>query len=303
MKKYKSVVTGGAGFIGSHIVDRLVDLGHSVTVIDNESSLVNEQYYYNDNADYYPYDIADYDLVRPLFDGADYVFHLAAEARIQNAINNPLKCIKTNSYGTAVVLECSRQAGVIKVIYSSTSSSYGLKNLPPLHEDMIEDCLNPYSAAKISGEKLCKIYNDLYGVRTITLRYFNVYGPREPLSGPYAPVVGLFLKQHRSGKPLTIVGDGQQRRDFTHISDVVEANIMAMNYENPLYHGTAFNVGTGRNHSIMALANMISRDHKFLDPRPAEARETMADITKIVREFGWQPTKNIEDYIKEQLNG
>jgi UDP-glucose 4-epimerase len=302
VKKSKSIVTGGAGFIGSHVVDRLIDLGHSVTVIDNESSPTNKQYYYNDQADYYPYDISDQDLVRPLFDGADYVFHLAAEARIQNTINNPLKCIKTNVYGTAVALECSRQTGVKKFIYSSTSSAYGLKNHLPLHEDMIEDCLNPYSMAKVSGEKLCKIYNDLYDVKTVILRYFNVYGPREPTNGDYAPVVGLFLEQRRSGEPLTIVGDGTQRRDFTYISDVVDANICAMEYNNLIYHGTFFNVGTGFNHSVLDLAKIIGGEYRFLDPRPAEARETLADITKITREFDWQPKKRIEDYIREQLS-
>lgn len=298
---YKTLVTGGAGFIGSHIVDKLISLGNEVIVIDNESSTVAHKFFKNPKASYHKLDIADYDSIRDLFDGIDYVFHLAAESRIQNTINNPLKCIRSNAYGTAVILQCSREVGVKKVIYSSTSSAYGLKNQPPLQEDMTEDCLNPYSVAKVSGEKLCKIYNDLYGLKTIIFRYFNIYGPREPLKGPYAPVVGLFLRQFKNNEPLTIIGDGLQRRDFTHVDDAVSANISAMEYSNDLYHGTVFNVGTGKNHSVLELAEMISDNLKFLDPRPAEARETLADNTKICREFGWRPTKSIEEYIKENL--
>jgi UDP-glucose 4-epimerase len=301
MKKTRSIVTGGSGFIGSHIVDQLIKIGHEVIVIDNESSPSNDYQYRNNQAEYYVYDIADYDLVRPLFDNIDYVFHLAAEARIQNAINNPVYCVNTNAVGTAVVLESAKQAGVKKVIYSSTSSSYGLKNKIPLKETMEEDCLNPYSISKVAGEKLCKIYNDLYGLKTITLRYFNVYGPREPMRGPYAPVVGLFLRQRRAEEPLTIVGSGHQRRDFTYIDDVVRANIMAMEYSNDQYHGTVFNVGTGRNYSILEIASMISDHVRFIDPRPAEAFETLADISKINREFGWLPSVTIESYIRKEL--
>lgn len=301
----KSIVTGGAGFIGSHLVDKLVELGHEVIVIDNESAIVHEHFYYNDKATYHKIDIADYCGVRPLFEGVDYVFHLAAESRIQPAIENPLLCFQTNAYGTGVILQCAREAGVKKVIYSSTSSSYGLKNNPPLSEDMPEDCLNPYSVAKVAGEKMCKMYTDLFGLKTIVLRYFNVYGPREPLKGNYAPVVGLFLRQHKAGQPLTIVGDGQQRRDFTHVSDVVSANIKAMNYVpedfTPDYHGTVFNVGTGTNNSILELALMISDTIKFIPARPAEAKITLANNEKIKRVFYWQPTKKIEDYVKENL--
>lgn len=296
----KSIVTGGAGFIGSHLVDKLIELGHEVVVIDNESSEVHEHFYYNDNATYYKIDIADYCGIRPLFEGVDFVFHLAAESRIQPAINNPLLCFQTNAYGTGVVLQCAREAKVKKVIYSSTSSAYGLKNQIPLSETMPDDCLNPYSVAKVAGEKMCKMYTDLFGLPTIVFRYFNVYGPREPLKGSYAPVVGLFLRQNKAGETMTIVGDGTQRRDFTHVCDVVDANVRAMNYEGQL-HGTVFNVGTGKNNSVLELAKMIGDNIKFIPPRPAESKETLANNSKIRNEFGWQPTKQIEDYIKESL--
>jgi UDP-glucose 4-epimerase len=296
----KSIVTGGAGFIGSHIVDKLIELGHEVIVIDNETSTVHNHFYYNDKATYHKIDIADYCGIRPLFEGVDFVFHLAAESRIQPAIENPLLCFQTNAFGTGVVLQCSREAGVKKVMYSSTSSAYGLINEPPLVETMPDDCLNPYSVAKVAGEKMCKMYTDLFGLPTVIFRYFNVYGPREPLKGAYAPVVGLFLRQKKAGEPMTIVGDGTQRRDFTHVIDVVDANIRAMDY-NGGQHGTVFNVGTGHNHSVLELARMIGDNVKFIPPRPAESKETLANNEKLCWAFSWEPTKKIEDYIKESL--
>ena len=296
----KSIVTGGAGFIGSHLVDKLIELGHEVIVIDNESSTVHNNFYYNDKAEYHKMDIADYCGIRPLFEGVDFVFHLAAESRIQPAIENPLLCFQTNAFGTGVILQCAREAKVKKVIYSSTSSAYGLKNEPPLVETMPDDCLNPYSVAKVAGEKMCKMYTDLFGLPTVIFRYFNVYGPREPLKGAYAPVVGLFLRQNKAGEPMTIVGDGTQRRDFTHVVDVVDANIRAMDYNGNM-HGTVFNVGTGKNNSVLELARMIGDNVQFIPPRPAESKETLANNLKIMSQFGWGPTKNIEDYIKENL--
>lgn len=302
----KSIVTGGAGFIGSHIVDKLIELDHTVTVIDNESAEVNDKYYYNSAAAYYKLDIADYSSTRALYDNADYVFHCAAESRIQQTIDNPLLAVRTNMQGTATVLQCSRETGVKRVMYSSTSSGYGLNKIFPQSEDMPDDCLNPYSVSKIAGEKLCKMYSDLFKLPTIVFRYFNVYGPREPVKGPYAPVVGLFLRQHLSGNSLTITGDGEQRRDFVHVSDVVSANIAAMLKqfsadENP--YGQVYNVGTGCNHSILELAKMISDDIKFIPPRQGEARITLANNSKIRQTFGWNPSVKIEDYIADILKG
>jgi UDP-glucose 4-epimerase len=301
----KSLVTGGCGFIGSTLVDKLLSLGHEVVVIDNKSSEVHESFYNNSKATYHTKDIADYEGTRDIYKGVDYVFHCAAESRIQPAIHNPLLAVKTNTLGTATVLQCAREAGVKRVMYSSTSSAYGLINTPPLNETMPDDCLNPYSVSKVSGEKLCKMYTDLFKLDTIIFRYFNVYGPREPLKGSYAPVVGLFLRQHAENKPLTIVGDGEQRRDFTHVDDVVNANILAMmktvaeNEESPF--GKVYNVGTGKNHSVLELARMISKNIEYLPPRPAEARFTLADNSRMKKVFGWEPTKHIDEYIKGKL--
>ena len=297
----KCLITGGAGFIGSHIVDKLIEKGHEVVVIDNESSEVHDHFYFNDKATYHKLDIADYQATRSVYDGVDYVFHCAAESRIQPAILNPLLAIRTNTLGTGTVLQCSREASVKKIMYSSTSSGYGLVNEPPLNETMPDDCLNPYSVSKVSGEKLCKMYNDLFGVKTVIFRYFNVYGHREPLKGPYAPVVGLFLRQHRAGQPLTIVPDGTQRRDFTHVEDVVQANLLAMEVDHEHY-GEVFNVGTGTNHSVLELAAMISDNTVEVEPRIGEAYITLANNQKIRDVLGWAPTKHIGDYVKEELN-
>jgi len=294
------LVTGGAGFIGSNIVDSLLHLGHNVTVIDNESSGVHEKFYWNDKAKNYKYDICNYEEILPLFKNIDYVFHLAAEARIQPAIINPLLAIKTNVLGTANVLQASRENKVKRVIYSTTSSYYGRKNSLPNVETQQEDCLNPYSISKVTGDKLCKMYFDLYGLETITLRYFNVYGHREPTKGHYAPVIGLFLKQNKEGMPLTIVGDGTQRRDFTHISDVISANLLAMNVKLNNY-GEVFNVGGGKNYSILEIADMISSNVVFIPPRLGEAKETLSDTTKIKTQMGWEPKITITDWIKTQI--
>jgi len=296
----KSLVTGGAGFIGSHIVDFLINLGHEVRVIDNETAQTHEHFYHNPKAEYYKLDIANYEDTRQLYNDIDYVFHCAAESRIQPTLLNPLLTLRTNVLGTGTVLQCSREAGVKKVMYSSTSSAYGLVNEPPLSEDMPDDCLNPYSVSKVSGEKLCSMYTKLFGLNTVIFRYFNVYGEREPIKGPYAPVVGLFLRQHKANELLTIVPDGTQRRDFTHVNDIVQANILAMEKDHEHY-GEVFNVGTGINHSVLELAAMISNNTVFIEPRFGESYITLANNEKITSVLGWSPTKNIEDYVAEQL--
>jgi UDP-glucose 4-epimerase len=297
----KSLVTGGAGFIGSNLVDRLLELGHEVIVIDNEYSDAHEQFYWNDKAQNYKYDIRDYENTRPLYDGVDYVFHIAAEARIQPAINNPIEAVSINSVGTVTVLQCSRESGVKRVVYSSTSSAYG-RNEPPNVETQSDDCLNPYSVSKVSGEKLCKMYTELYGLPTISFRYFNVYGERQPLRGQYAPVIGIFLRQSAAGEPLTIIGDGNQRRDFTYVGDVVNANILAATKEvDSDSFGQLYNIGTSKNYSINQIARMISDDTVNIAPRPGETRLSLANNQKMKKTFGWEPTMKLEDWIASHL--
>ena len=301
--KTKSIVTGGAGFIGSNLVDKLLTMGHEVIVIDNQFSEAHDQFYWNFHSKNYRMDIRDYSLTRKLYDGVDYVFHFAAEARIQPAIENPIEAVSINSVGTCTVLQCAREAGVKRVMYSSTSSGYGM-NEPPNVETQDDDCLNPYSVSKVNGEKLCKMYTSLYGLETVCFRYFNVYGNRQPLKGQYAPVIGIFLRQLAAGEPLTIVGDGEQRRDFTHVDDVVNANIKAAlaNIDDKCF-GQVYNVGTGLNHSINEIAAMISDNIIHIPPRPGEATISLANNTKLRETFDWEPTVKLETYLVGMLNG
>jgi UDP-glucose 4-epimerase len=293
----KCLVTGGAGFIGSNLVDKLVADGHQVVVIDNQSSSARDDFCCNDKADNHKFDICDYEKTRPLYDGVDHVFHLAAEAHIQPAIENPIRAVMVNAVGTCTVLQCAREAGVKKVMYSSTASAYG-GNESPNVETQPDDCLNPYSVSKVSGEKICKMYTDLFGLRTVIFRYFNVYGERQPLRGQYAPVVGLFLEMAKKNEPLTIVGDGNQRRDFVYVGDVVNANITAaltdVDYD---AYGQVYNVGTGNNYSVNQIARMISSNTVNVTPRPGEVRYSLANNQKLRKTFDWQPTVKLEDWI------
>ena len=294
-----SLVTGGAGFIGSNLVDTLLEKGHKVTCIDNEHSDAHDEFYWNKKAWNVKGDIRDYDLMQELMDGVDYVFHLAAEARIQPAIINPIEAVSINCVGTTTVLQTAREAQVKRVMYSSTSSGYGM-NTPPNVETQSDDCLNPYSVSKVAGEKLCKMYTQLYGLPTVAFRYFNVYGERQPLRGQYAPVIGIFLRQKAAGEKLTIVGDGNQRRDFTHVSDVVRANIMAATKEvDPEAFGQVYNIGTGTNYSINEIAQMIDWPTTNIAPRPGEARISLANNQKMRTTFDWSPTVKLEDWIRK----
>lgn len=291
----KCLVTGGAGFIGSHVVSRLLHDGHEVVVIDNESAESNDAFnWYEDDAENHVLDIRDIDACRPVFKGVDAVFHLAAQSRIQLAMADPFDCVQTNVIGTCNMLELSREVGVQRFVNSSTSSCYGLNNTPPLVESMPTDCLNPYSASKVSAEKFCYMYYRLHKLRTITLRYFNVYGPRQPLRGMYAPVIGLFQEQERKGEPLTIVGDGTQRRDFTHVDDVVEANLCALKTN---ISGISVNVGTGKNYSVNEVAAMISDNVTYIPARKGEAQETLADNKKAKNMLGWEPTIDLQSQL------
>jgi len=296
----KYLVTGGAGFIGSNLVDKLIKDGHDVVCIDNESAESNLKFYWNTKAKNYYIDINDFCSLSWVFshEKPDMVFHLAAEARIQPTIDEPQKACLTNFVGTCNVLQASRESGVKRVIYSSTSSAYGLKNTPPLKEDMSKDCLTPYSVSKTAGEELCKVYYKIYGLETVVLRYFNIYGNREPVKGHYSPVVGLFLRQKKDGQPLTVVGDGQQTRDFTHVDDAVNANILSATTKNKEAFGEIFNIGTGENHSILRVAHLVGGEIKHIEPRSGEARHTLADNSKARKILGWKPTKNLENYIK-----
>jgi len=297
----KALVTGGAGFIGSHIVEKLLSMGYEVTVIDNEYS-DNEQFHWKEKTHNHKYDICDYIHTRPLYDGVDYVFHCAAEARIGPAIENPINAMNINALGTCTVLQCAREAGVKKVMYSSTSAAYGL-NPSPNVETQPNDCLNPYSVSKVNGEKLCKMYTDLYGLKTIIFRYFNVYGERQPVRGQYAPVIGIFLRQKAAEEPLTIVGDGNQSRDYIYVGDVVNANILAaVTNIDEKYYGSVFNVGSGKKYSVNEIAHMISSNVVNIPPRIGESKISLSNNKKLMEVLGWKSEMDVSTWIFKNIN-
>ena len=291
-----SLVTGAAGFIGSNLVDYLLEQGHQVVCIDNESAN-NDKFYWNKDTYNVSGDITDYKFMKNVFTNVDYVFHLAAESRLQPAIENPIGAVEKNCVGTTVMLQCAREAGVKRFVYSSTSSAYG-NNPYPNVETQPDDCLNPYSASKAAGEKFCKMYTDLYGLETVVLRYFNVFGDRSPTRGQYAPVIGIFQRQKDSGQALTIVGDGSQRRDFVHVKDVARANYMAATLPVDDHLGQVFNVGSGTCYTIQQIANAISLNQTYIPERKGEMDTTFADITKIDKLIGWKPEIDVLDWLK-----
>ena len=295
----KCLVTGGAGFIGSNLVDHLLENGHQVIVVDNESANSHDEYYWHSSADNHKFDISPYNLDRfiVLCEGVDCIFHLASDVSISFCIENPAETYLNNICSTTTVLEAARLAGVEKVVFSSTAAIYGLTNKICVESDK-PDPLNSYSVSKLSGETLMKMYNDLYNVKTITLRYFNVYGPRQPKTGQYAPVIGIFSRQKNDGKALTVVGDGRQTRDFIHVSDIASANLTVAEKDVDNY-GEVYNVGAGMATSVKEIAEMISDEITHIPPRPAEARQSLADVSKIRDAYGWKAKVNLHQWIEE----
>jgi len=295
------LVTGGCGFIGSNIVDRLIQLGHTVTVVDNLSSDAHDQFYYNKNAVYYEKDIINEHIINGIFERhkPEYVFHLAAEARLQNCIKDPVKALKTNTLGTQNILEAARIYGTKRIMFASTSSIYGLNEIIPQTENLIPDCLNMYAYSKLFSEGLFKLYSSSYGIDSVCFRYFNVYGPRQPIRGSYAPVIGVFSRQKKAGEPMTIVGDGLQTRDYIHVLDIVDANIKAMNTNNSL-NAEIINIGTGINYSVLDIALKMGGEYTHIAAREGEAKQTLANINKAKLILHWEPKRNLLDYLNNK---
>lgn len=291
----KSLVTGGAGFIGSNLVNKLIEIGHEVVVLDRVCPKIK-----NPNALYYLQDLSErYSKYLHLFEGVDNVFHLASEISIPYCIKNPNESMTNNVLSTVNVLECSRVHNIEKFIFSSTSAVYGNTLFIPSLETNQVHCLNTYSISKYSGEQLCKMYYELYGIKTIIFRYFNVYGEGNPKTGQYAPVMSIFETQKNNKEPLTIVGDGYQTRDFIHVSDVVLANILASQKDLD-YYGEVYNVGTGQGTQIKQIADLISLYQINIPERPGEVLHSRASIDKIKKDFGWNYSINVLDWIKKQ---
>jgi len=289
------LVTGGAGFIGSHLVTYLLNNEFKVVVIDNLSQGKRE--WVDSRAQLYIIDILDYDKLEKLclhykFDG---IFHLAAMSKVAPSIDKIDFCTQQNVQGTLNILKLAKQENIPKVIYSGSSTYYGDNDIPHF-EDMKPDFLNPYALTKYTGELYCSLYSKLFGVSTINLRYFNVYGERQPSTGAYALVLGIFLDRFKQNLPLEIHGTGSQRRDFIHVEDVCEANLAAFNSN--IYHDT-YNVGSGTNISVIELANLISDKQYHTNLRKGDAKNTLANISKITRDLNWKPQINFEETVKK----
>jgi nucleoside-diphosphate-sugar epimerase len=299
VNKGKSIlVTGGAGFIGSQLVDRLLEQGIRVRVIDNLST--GRARHLNPRAEFFTADICDGESIRPAFTGINCVFHVAALPRVPLSLEKPVETHLVNVVGTLNVLVAARDAGVRRVVYSGSSSVYGNQPLLPLHEDMAPNPLNPYALQKLTGEQYTRLFHLLFGLETLTLRYFNVYGPRMANEGAYVTVISIFRRAKAEGKPLPIYGDGEQTRDFTHVDDVVRANMLAM--DAPIADGRALNIGRGRNVSVNRIAAIIGGDTVHLPLRPAEARHTLADWHQAREILGWQPMIDIEDALPAMIS-
>ena len=264
----KYVVVGGAGFIGSHIVDKLVEQNHEVIIIDNLSTGKMENV--NPKASVEYIDISNVNEcpnMDEIMSGADALFLLAAKARVQPSIENPVEYETNNTIGTLNVLKCASDAGVRRVVYSASSSAYGnTEKLPSVESDPINP-MSPYGAQKYYGEVMCKMFSEVYGLETVSLRYFNIYGERQNVGGAYAMVIGIFADQKLRGEVMTINGDGEQRRDFTYVGDVVND-----------------------------IADMIGGERIHREP-VIEPRETLADNSLAEKLLGWKPTQNIEDWV------
>lgn len=289
----KALVTGGAGFIGSNLVDALIERGDEVIIIDNLSTGKKE--YINPRAKFLELDIRDLEKIKPVFNGVDYVFHLAAFARVQPSIDDPITSNDINLNGTLNVLEAAREAKVKKVIYSASSSAYGEQDEMPLHEDMPAHPISPYGLQKYIGELYCRLFNEVYGLPTVSLRYFNVYGRRQAIEGAYCLVMGIFVRQRLNNEAMTIVGDGEQKRDYTAVSDVARANILAAESEKT-GKGEVINIGRGRNYSVNELAAMIGGPVVHIPPR-LEPRETLADTNRARVLLGWEPQINLPEWL------
>ena len=299
----KYIVTGGAGFIGSNLVDLLIEEGHEVHVVDNFSSGKKENC--NEKAQYFELDISDsnnYEDLKKILVGSCGVFHLAALPRVQESIDNPLHFEKNNTLSTINILKACADSNVKRLVYSASSSAYGNTiQLPSKEEDPI-DPISPYAMQKYYGEIACRMFSNVYGVETVSLRYFNVYGERQSLEGAYALVMCVFARQRLNNEPLTIRGDGEQRRDFTHVKDIAKANILAMHSEK-VGNGEVINIGNCDNRSVNQIAKMIGGPTVNINP-VVEPRETLADNSKAKNLLGWSPSIIIEEWVpkyKKQL--
>lgn len=298
----RTIVTGGAGFIGSHLVDRLLGDGHSVTVLDDFSTGRQknlDHHQANDALRVVSVDVADADGIRPHFVGIDWVFHLAGLADIVPSMQEPARYHHANVTGTISVLEAARAVGVKRFLYAASGSCYGIPNIIPTPETAVIQPQYPYALTKNLAEQYVMHWHQVYGLPAIALRLFNVYGPRSRTTGAYGAVFGVFLAQKLANKPMTVVGDGTQSRDFTFVTDVASAFVSAAESS---VSGEIFNVGSGNTYSINQLVKLLGGTPQFVPKRPGEPDSTFADIAKIRRMLGWTPTVSFEQGVRVMLD-
>lgn len=301
----KAIVTGGAGFIGSNLVDKLIEQDIKVYVFDNLSTGKRENI--NPKAIFFNIDISD--ILNPVnginsIDGIDFsevdvIFHLAAKARVQPSIQDPVLFNKHNVDGTLNMLMFAKKHRIKRFIYSASSSAYGNGNPLPLEENMPTSPMSPYGLQKLIGEQYCKLFSDLYDIETVSLRYFNVFGERQPKDGAYCTVIGIFSRLKEEDSALTITNDGEQRRDMTYVGDVVSANILAAE-SMFVGKGEIINIGSGQNYSVNEIANIFGGEKEYIG-NVIEPRETLANNNKAKKLLNWEPTINVIDWLKNNI--
>ncbi len=297
MNKPIAVVTGGAGFIGSNLTEALLKEGYVVRVVD--TLVAGKRENVSAGAELFEVDVRDTKALTTVMRGATTVFHLAALPRVSYSVEHPLESSSVNVEGTVSVLVAAKDAGVKRVVYSASGSAYGNQTVTPYHEDMPANPVNPYGLQKYIGELYMKLFAEVYGLSTISLRYFNIYGPHMDPSGPYGLAVAKFLEQKQKGQPLTIVGDGTQTRDFTYVKDAARANILAAEHGAP-WKGEVVNIGTGRNITVNYLADTIDPGGKRETlPSRVEAHDSVADIRRAKELLGWESQYSFEEGIAE----
>jgi UDP-glucose 4-epimerase len=296
----KAVVTGGAGFIGSNLVNKLIEQGVEVTVLDNLSTGQKEKI--NPKAQFIECDISTVSQTDLTFyiNGHDVIFHLAALARVQPSIEDPLPFNDVNITGTLNILLAAHTMGIKRVVYSASSSCYGNTDVLPTPENTPTNPLSPYGLQKYVGEQYCKMFSEVYGLDTVSLRYFNVYGENMNFEGAYKTVISVFIEQLRNKEKLNITNDGNQRRDFTYVGDVCQANILAALYDKKL-NGESFNIGNGNNYSVNEVADMFKGSKKYGEKR-IEPFETLADNSKAKNILKWNPIGDLPSWIENHLS-
>ena len=299
----KVLVTGGAGFIGSHIAEALVNRGHQVRVLDNLSTgHLSNMADFRDRIEFIHGDLLDVPTVVRAVEGVQYVFHQAALASVPRSVERPLDTHAACVTGTLNLLDAARRAGVQRLVYAASSSAYGDQPFSSKREGDLPAPISPYGAAKLAGEYYCQAFTATYGFQTVCLRYFNVFGPRQDPNSPYSAVIPLFITAMLSGRQPVIYGDGRQSRDFTYVANVVEANLLAA--EAPGVAGRVFNIANGRSTDLLTLLDVLNRllgmnvQPQHAPPRPGDVRESMADITLARKMLGYEPKVGFEEGLR-----